>query len=271
MPSSSRNSSNGSIRTFESEPTHNGIPRVRTRSAGRKPSPRSASVVGQTQIVAPTTREDRVGTVGVGRVHDGRVLRQAAGAGEQLDRSAAVLGEALLDLLRLLVGMDVQRKIVLRRVAADLLEPVGRAGPNRVGCDADGDPGGPQLLDLLEILGHGGLSEAGETAARVGDVEEDERRFQRRLRPPRPRGPRRYPGSGTRRRPCIPRRASRGMSARTPPAPSRASAGRHRRASSRARPRSRLPQRSRGARAGTCGCGRSRSRGVAACPPRGRR
>ena len=53
MPSSSRSSSNGSIRTFESEPMQIGMPRVRTRSAGRKPSPRSASVVGQAQIVAP--------------------------------------------------------------------------------------------------------------------------------------------------------------------------------------------------------------------------
>ncbi len=103
------------------------------------------------------------------------MLRQTAGAGEQLDRSAAVLGEALLDLLRLLVGMGVQRKVVLHRIASDLLEPVGRAGPNRVGCETDGDPSGPQLLDLLEILGHGGLSEAGETTARVGDVEEDDR------------------------------------------------------------------------------------------------
>ena len=53
MPSSSRSSSNGSIRTFESLPMQSGIPRARIRSAGRKPSPRSASVVGHAQMVAP--------------------------------------------------------------------------------------------------------------------------------------------------------------------------------------------------------------------------
>ena len=81
---------------------------------------------------------------------------------EQLDRAAAVLGEALLDLLRLLVRVDVQQEIVLGRVAADLLEPVGRAGTNRVGGEAHGDPSGPKLLDLSEVLGHGALPEAGE-------------------------------------------------------------------------------------------------------------
>src|SRR5207248_2980492 len=53
MPSSSRSSSNGSMRTFESEPMHMPTPRCSTRSSGRNPSPRFDSVVGQTQIRDP--------------------------------------------------------------------------------------------------------------------------------------------------------------------------------------------------------------------------
>ena len=55
--------------------------------------------------------------VGLRRVHDRRMRAEAAGTGEQLDRPAAVLGEALLDLARLLVGVDVQRQAVLDGVA----------------------------------------------------------------------------------------------------------------------------------------------------------
>jgi hypothetical protein len=43
-------------------------------------------------------------------VNDGRALAQATGPVEQLDRADAVLGEALLDLTRLLVGVHVQRQ-----------------------------------------------------------------------------------------------------------------------------------------------------------------
>jgi hypothetical protein len=42
-------------------------------------------------------------------MNDRRVRAEAAGALEQLDRPAAVLGETLLDLPRLLVSVDVQR------------------------------------------------------------------------------------------------------------------------------------------------------------------
>ena len=51
--------------------------------------------------------------VGVRRVDDGRARAEAAARVEQLDRAQAVLGEALLDLARLLVGVDVQRQLVL--------------------------------------------------------------------------------------------------------------------------------------------------------------
>ena len=60
---------------------------------------------------APASREQvELGAVGVRRVDDGRVRAEAAGAVEQLDGPDAVLGEALLDLARLLVGVDVQRR-----------------------------------------------------------------------------------------------------------------------------------------------------------------
>ena len=86
-----------------------------------------------------------------------------------------MLGEALLDLARLLVGMDVQRKLLARRVPADLLEPGARAGAHGVGGKADGDAGLAQGLDLVEIGGDRGLAHPVEPAALVGDVEQDER------------------------------------------------------------------------------------------------
>src|SRR5438105_2678673 len=48
--------------------------------------------------------------VRVRRVDDGRSLRQTPRAIEQLDRADAVLGQAFLDLARLLVRVDVQRQ-----------------------------------------------------------------------------------------------------------------------------------------------------------------
>ena len=142
IPSSSRSSSKGSIRTFESEPMQIGIARVRTRSAGRKPSPRSASVVGHAQIVAPCEAR-RSSSAPSACVAWTTVVRsaEAARAREQLDRAAAVLREALLDLLRLLVRVDVEREPFGGRVGADLLEPVGGARAHGVGGDADADPG----------------------------------------------------------------------------------------------------------------------------------
>ena len=56
------------------------------------------------------------------------------------------------------------------RVAADLLEPLARAGADGVGGEADGGPPG-EPLDLVEVLGDGRLAEAVEPAARVGGVQ----------------------------------------------------------------------------------------------------
>ena len=52
-PSVSRASSNGSRRVFESAPIATGTRRAHSRSAGRKPSPRFASVLGQAHTVDP--------------------------------------------------------------------------------------------------------------------------------------------------------------------------------------------------------------------------
>jgi hypothetical protein len=51
-----------------------------------------------------------------------------------------VLGEALLDLARLLVGVHVQDEALALTVAGDLPEPVRRAGADGVGGEADGEP-----------------------------------------------------------------------------------------------------------------------------------
>ena len=72
-------------------------------------------------------KEVELGAVRVRRMDHGRALAEAARAFEQLDGTAPVLGEALLDLARLLVRVHMQWKPVLVAVAADLLEPVAWA------------------------------------------------------------------------------------------------------------------------------------------------
>ena len=98
------------MRTFESEPMHMPMPRSQSSCTGAKPSPRLASVVGQTQTraFASASRSSSL-RVGVGCMDDRRVRAEAAGLRQQLERAQAVLGEALLDLARLLVGVYVQR------------------------------------------------------------------------------------------------------------------------------------------------------------------
>ena len=113
-------------------------PRCHSSAAGRKPSPRLASVVGQAQTVAPRLRRaGRARRARVGRVDDGRRAPEQAAVVEQLDRPQAVLGERLLDLARLLAGVDVHRQPVPRGVAGDRLEPVARHRPHRVRRVAD--------------------------------------------------------------------------------------------------------------------------------------
>ena len=153
-----------------------GSPRVRMRSAGRKPSPRSASVVGQAQIVAPDEAR-RSSSAPSACVACTTVVRsrEAAGPREQLDRAAAVLGEALLDLPRLLVGVDVERKplgagVARRSPRASRQGTRARSGGRRRrAC-----PASRSASTCSRILRDRLLAEAGETAARVRDVEEHE-------------------------------------------------------------------------------------------------
>ena len=200
--------------------------------------------------------EVELGAVCVCAVDDRRSLRQAARPSEELDRTAAVLGEALLDLLRLLVGVDVQRQFVLAGVPADLLEPVGRARTHGVGGKPD--VGSPRRGDSRPGRGSRGPTPAESAAARrVRTRHAGARARSRRLPLPRPRRAlRRRRRSGTHRLPCIRQRASRGSRARTPFARAPASDVPPRRASPRARPRSRRPPHDRAWRAGRCGCAR---------------
>ena len=85
-----------------------------------------------------------------------------------------MLRDALLDLARLLVGVHVERQVVLVRIPAELLEPVARAGANGVGGDADANARAAQLLEASQVLGDRGLAEPVDPAARVGDVEQHE-------------------------------------------------------------------------------------------------
>jgi CDP-diacylglycerol--glycerol-3-phosphate 3-phosphatidyltransferase len=105
---------------------------------------------------------------------DRRARREAAARVEKLDRTQAVLGETLLDLTRLFVGVDVERQRVLRGVAAELLEPVARARADGVRGDADAHSGRTQLLQLGQVRRDRRLAKAIDPAARVRDVEEDD-------------------------------------------------------------------------------------------------
>ena len=155
MPSSSRSSSSGSIRTFESEPMQSGIPRSRTRATGRKPSPRFASVVGQTQIArAGLGEEVELALVGVRGVDDRRPRPEAAGLGQELDRPEAVLGEAFLDLARLLVGVDVEDEALALGVARRSPR-ASRRGQARTewGATPTARPAARSSSTWLEVLG----------------------------------------------------------------------------------------------------------------------
>ena len=87
---------------------------------------------------APVGSEEvELGVVRVRAVDDRRPLAEAAAPRQELYRPQAVLGEALLDLSRLLVGVHVQWERLSLGIRADLLEPVGGTGPDGVGGDTD--------------------------------------------------------------------------------------------------------------------------------------
>ena len=218
IPSSSRSSSSGSIRMFESEPMQSGIERSSTAATRRKPSPRSASVVGQAQIRAPVRREEvELVVVRVRGVDDRRPRAEAAGVGEQLDRPAAVLLEALLDLARLLVGVDVQRQPLARGIGTDLLEPRPEQARTEWGATPTAIPAARSDSTSLEIRRDGAAGACGR-GRRARRRRGAARSRSRPLPPPRPpRTPRQRRGSGTRRPPCSRRRASRDRRRRSAP------------------------------------------------------
>ena len=143
MPSSSRSSSSGSMRTFESEPMHMPICRCAARVDGQEP-------VAEVRLRSSGSADARARVARAGRARAPSacvactiVVRgaEAALAGEQLDRPEPVLGEALVDLARLLVGVDVQRQLVLAprsgRARVERTRPGRRArsgGRRRRGC-----------------------------------------------------------------------------------------------------------------------------------------
>ena len=97
---------------------------------------------------------------GVRGVDDRRPLGEQAGVGQELDRSAAVLGQALLDLAPLLAGVDVDDHPGALGVAGDLLEPPARARPHAVRRQAD-PPGmrGGEVVDAPQVGGDVGIAE----------------------------------------------------------------------------------------------------------------
>src|SRR5918992_911891 len=76
--------------------------------------------------------------VGMRRVDDRRPRPETPALGKELDGPETVFGEALLDLARLLVRMDVQDDAFRGRIAAYFLQPVAWAGTDRVGGDTHG-------------------------------------------------------------------------------------------------------------------------------------
>ena len=141
---------------------------ARTRHRG---SPRSS---GRCRRATCLGEEVELAVVGVGRMDDGGPWAQAACTGQELDRPDAVLLEALVDLARLLVGVDVERQALPLGIGADLLEPVGRAGADGVGGTADSRAGVAQLLELPEVLGRRVLPEPLDAPSRVGAEQEDD-------------------------------------------------------------------------------------------------
>ena len=79
-----------------------------------------------------------------------------------------------LTVARLLVGVDVERQLVRRHVAAELLEPIPWAGADGVGGDTNPDARCPHLLELAQVRRHRLLPEAVDAATGVRDMEQDE-------------------------------------------------------------------------------------------------
>ena len=107
-----------------------GARRARTRRRGSPPSS------GRRTPARPHRRAARARRRGVRSMDDRGARAETAGPAEQLDGSDAVLGHTLLDLARLLVGVDVEDEPFTLGKAADLLQPGDRTRADGVGGDS---------------------------------------------------------------------------------------------------------------------------------------
>ena len=100
---------------------------------------------------------------------------------QQLDRRAAVLGLALVELARLLVRVDVADEAMRLGVRRDLAKPVSGHGADAVRGDADLVAGQPQRVDAHEVVIDRRVAEARVPAAVVGGREQHDPQVGRRL------------------------------------------------------------------------------------------
>ena len=203
------------MRTFESEPMQSGMPRCSIRAAGRKPSARSASVVGHAQTVVPlsASRSSSAPSACVAWTTVTCGPRQPVRASSSIGRQPCSARHSSISRGCSHAWM-CSGSPSARGVAADLLEPVARAGADGVGGEADPDAVVPQRLELARGTRPrtpGASAAARRARRRRGGARA---RCRPRRRPPRPRAPRRRRGSGTRRRRCSRRGASRRRRAR---------------------------------------------------------
>ena len=125
------------------------MPRWRSRSTGRKPSPRFASVVGQAQTRAPAwpSRSSSRPSACVACTTVVRAVRQPVSASSSIGRMPCSATQSSIS-RGCSSAWTCSGRPSARRVAAELLEPVARARAHGVGGDADANAARPQLLEL---------------------------------------------------------------------------------------------------------------------------
>ena len=206
-----RASSKGSMTACESLPVASAAPASASRRAGPMPSARSRSVVGQRQTAAPAPPSSATSSsVRCVAWIAGELRTSAPASASRRRRRAAVGGEAVLVLLRLLGDVRVERTPArplgdhARRIRVDRADAVDRPA----------DPRRPALGDRVDPLGPGdgvAVAEALDPAVQVAGVEQRDpqpgrARRRRARRGPSRSDPRRASrrarggGSGTRRR-----------------------------------------------------------------------